>query len=126
MTKEVNSLDLLKRPNISFKDIAAITNSEVSDEVGEQIEIGVKYEGYINRQSDEIEQMKRLENTALPADFDYKSVSGLSNEIVQKLTHVRPATLGQASRISGVTPAAVSLLAMTIKKIEKAKVLILL
>lgn len=121
LTKEVNSLDLLKRPNISFKDIAAITNSEVSDEVGEQIEIGVKYEGYINRQSDEIEQMKRLENTALPADFDYKSVSGLSNEIVQKLTHVRPATLGQASRISGVTPAAVSLLAMTIKKLKKLK-----
>nr|WP_315043039.1 tRNA uridine-5-carboxymethylaminomethyl(34) synthesis enzyme MnmG [uncultured Moraxella sp.] len=121
LTKEVNSLDLLKRPNISFKDIAVITNSEVSDEVGEQIEIGVKYEGYINRQSDEIEQMKRLENTALPADFDYKSVSGLSNEIVQKLTHVRPATLGQASRISGVTPAAVSLLAMTIKKLKKLK-----
>lgn len=121
LTKEVNSLDLLKRPNISFKDIAVITNSEVSDEVGEQIEIGVKYEGYINRQSDEIEQMKRLENTTLPADFDYKSVSGLSNEIVQKLTHVRPATLGQASRISGVTPAAVSLLAMTIKKLKKLK-----
>ena len=65
--------------------------------------------------------MKRLENTALPLDFDYTSVSGLSNEIVQKLTQVRPATLGQASRISGVTPAAVSLLAMTVKKLKKAQ-----
>ena len=65
--------------------------------------------------------MKRLENTLLPLDFDYKSVSGLSNEIVQKLSQIRPTTLGQASRISGVTPAAVSLLAMTIKKLKKTQ-----
>jgi tRNA uridine 5-carboxymethylaminomethyl modification enzyme len=64
--------------------------------------------------------MKRLENTALPVDFDYTVVSGLSNEIVQKLTQVRPATLAQAGRISGVTPAAVQLLAMTVKKQKKA------
>lgn len=115
-------LDLLKRPNISFDDIAKVAGSTVSGEVGEQIEIGVKYAGYIDRQNDEIEQMKRLENTPLPMDFDYASVSGLSNEIVQKLSHIRPATLGQASRISGVTPAAISLLAMTVKKRKGAGV----
>ena len=119
LTKENNLLDLLKRPNIKFTDIAKIAESTVSEEVGEQIEIAVKYEGYISRQNEEIEQMKRLENTPLPMDFDYQAVSGLSNEIVQKLSHIRPATLAQASRISGVTPAAVSLLAMTIKKNKK-------
>lgn len=121
LTKENSLLDLLKRPNISFADIAKVSDSTVGDDVGEQIEISVKYQGYIDRQNDEIEQMKRLENTALPLDFDYTSVSGLSNEIVQKLTQVRPATLGHASRISGVTPAAVSLLAMTVKKLKKAQ-----
>lgn len=124
LTKENSLLDLLKRPNITFVDIAKVSDSTVGDDVGEQIEISVKYQGYIDRQNDEIEQMKRLENTALPLDFDYASVSGLSNEIVQKLTQVRPATLGQASRISGVTPAAVSLLAMTVKKLKKAQVVI--
>lgn len=124
LTKENSLLDLLKRPNITFADIAKVSDSTVGDDVGEQIEISVKYQGYIDRQNDEIEQMKRLENTALPLDFDYASVSGLSNEIVQKLTQVRPATLGQASRISGVTPAAVSLLAMTVKKLKKAQVVI--
>lgn len=120
LTKENSLLDLLKRPNITFVDIAKVSDSTVGDDVGEQIEISVKYQGYIDRQNDEIEQMKRLENTALALDFDYASVSGLSNEIVQKLTQVRPATLGQASRISGVTPAAVSLLAMTVKKLKKS------
>ncbi|MDO5651507.1 MAG: tRNA uridine-5-carboxymethylaminomethyl(34) synthesis enzyme MnmG [Moraxella sp.] len=120
LTKENSLLDLLKRPNISFCDIAQVAQSTVAAEVGEQIEIGVKYAGYIERQADEIEQMKRLENTPLPTDFDYTAVSGLSNEIVQKLSSVRPATLAQAGRISGVTPAAVSLLAMTIKKHKKA------
>lgn len=119
LSKENSVLDLLKRPNIGFKDIAQLTNSCVSDEVGEQIEIAIKYQGYIDRQAEEIEQVKRLENTALPMDFDYAAVSGLSNEIIQKLSHIKPATLGQASRISGVTPAAVSLLAMMIKKMKK-------
>ncbi|MFC0820259.1 tRNA uridine-5-carboxymethylaminomethyl(34) synthesis enzyme MnmG [Moraxella marmotae] len=121
LTKENTLLDLLKRPNINFGDIAQVADSQVAQEVGEQIEIRVKYAGYIDRQNDEIEQMKRLENTELPLDFDYQAVSGLSNEIVQKLSQVRPATLGQASRISGVTPAAISLLAMTIKKLKKTQ-----
>ncbi|GAA0313822.1 tRNA uridine-5-carboxymethylaminomethyl(34) synthesis enzyme MnmG [Psychrobacter aestuarii] len=121
LSKESTAYDLLKRPQINFSDIASITDSDVANDVGEQIEISVKYAGYIDRQQEDIEQMKRLENTALPVDFDYSAVSGLSNEIVQKLSHVRPATLAQAGRVSGVTPAAVQLLAMTLKKHKKAK-----
>ena len=109
LSKESTAFDLLKRPQIRFADIAAITDSTVDAQVGEQIEISVKYAGYIDRQQEDIDQMKRLENTALPLDFDYSVVSGLSNEIVQKLTQVRPATLAQAGRVSGVTPAAIQL-----------------
>ncbi len=121
LSKESTAYDLLKRPQIHFADIAAITDSQVDTQVGEQIEISVKYAGYIDRQREDIEQMKRLENTALPVDFDYSIVSGLSNEVVQKLSQVRPATLAQAGRVSGVTPAAIQLLAMTVKKNKKAK-----
>ncbi|WP_201526036.1 tRNA uridine-5-carboxymethylaminomethyl(34) synthesis enzyme MnmG [Psychrobacter frigidicola] len=121
LTKESTAYDLLKRPQIHFTDIAAITDSQVDAQVGEQIEISVKYAGYINRQQEEIDQMKRLELTPLPLDFDYSMVSGLSNEVVQKLTQVRPATLAQAGRVSGVTPAAIQILAMTVKKQKKVK-----
>lgn len=121
LSKESTAYDLLKRPNVGFDDIAAITGADVSADVGEQIEISVKYAGYIDRQQEDIDQMKRLENTELPVDFDYSVVSGLSNEIVQKLQDIRPATLAQASRISGVTPAAIQLLGMTLKKQKKAK-----
>lgn len=116
LSKESTLLDLLKRPNVGFLQIGAISDSNVSYAIGEQIEIAVKYAGYIDRQNEEIAQMKRLEDTPLPSDFDYQAVSGLSNEIVQKLSHIRPATLAQAGRISGVTPAAITLLAMTLKK----------
>ena len=121
LSKESTAYDLLKRPNVGFDDIAAITGADVAADVGEQIEISVKYAGYIDRQQEDIDQMKRLENTELPVDFDYSAVSGLSNEIVQKLQDIRPATLAQASRISGVTPAAIQLLGMTLKKQKKAK-----
>lgn len=124
LTKENTLLDLLKRPNITFDDIAKVSDSSVSNEVGEQIEIAIKYAGYIDRQNEEIAQMKRLEDTALPLEFDYASVSGLSNEIIQKLSQIRPATLGQASRISGVTPAAISLLGMTLKKQKKSQAIL--
>ena len=121
LSKEATAYDLLKRPHVTFADIASITDGQVDKQVGEQIEITVKYAGYIDRQQDDIKQMKRLENTALPVDFDYASISGLSHEIIQKLTQIRPATLAQASRISGVTPAAIQLLAMTIKKQRKSQ-----
>lgn len=123
LTKENNVLDLLKRPNVNFADIADLSESSVTPEVGEQIEIGVKYAGYIDRQAVEIGQMQKLENTKIPDDFAYKGISGLSNEIVQKLETVRPTTLAQAGRISGVTPAAVQLIMMMIKKSKKMQAL---
>ncbi len=116
LSKEQNAFDLLKRPNVTFAQIAELTESTVAPMVGEQIEIAVKYAGYIDRQQDEISQLKRLEETVLPVDFDYDDISGLSKEITLKLKAVRPATLAQAGRISGVTPAAVQLLLVTLKK----------
>jgi tRNA uridine 5-carboxymethylaminomethyl modification enzyme len=124
LSKECSAIDLLKRPNISFAQIAELTGSEVSAFVGEQIEIAVKYEGYINRQQEDVAQMKRLEETRIPADFDYDVVSGLSREITLKLKDVRPETLAQASRIPGVTPAAVQLVMITIRKNNQAKKLL--
>jgi tRNA uridine 5-carboxymethylaminomethyl modification enzyme len=85
-------------------------------QVAEQVEIQFKYAGYIDRQRDEIEQMQRQENTALPADMDYSLISGLSNELRSKLESVRPASIAQASRIQGMTPAAISLLLVYLKK----------
>jgi tRNA uridine 5-carboxymethylaminomethyl modification enzyme len=116
LSKECSAIDLLKRPNINFSQIAELTDSDVSQLVGEQIEIGVKYAGYIDRQQDDVAQLKKLEDSLLPIDFDYDGVSGLSREITQKLKDVRPASLAQAGRIPGVTPAAVHLLMVTLKK----------
>ena len=116
LSKECSAIDLLKRPNINFAQIAELTDSKVSAQVGDQIEIAVKYQGYISRQHEDVAQMKRLEETQIPSDFDYDIVSGLSREITQKLNTVRPETLAQASRIPGVTPAAVQLVMITIRK----------
>jgi tRNA uridine 5-carboxymethylaminomethyl modification enzyme len=85
-------------------------------DAAEQVEIQIKYEGYINRQQDEIAKQERNENTRLPAGFDYSVVKGLSNEVVLKLNQAQPETMGQASRISGITPAAISLLLVYLKK----------
>ena len=102
---------------MNYRDIAALTPElDVDAAVAEQIEITAKYEGYIARQQDEVERLRRSENTPLPEDFDYDGISGLSNEIKAKLSQARPHTLGQASRIPGVTPAAVSLLLIHLKK----------
>ena len=128
LSREVNLLDLLKRPGLSYRDIAALSESveksasKNSEEnishqlVGEQVEIEVKYQGYIDRQRGEIERLRRHEQTTIPASFDYGSVTGLSNEVVQKLSTAKPDTLGRAARIQGVTPAAVSLLLIFLKK----------
>lgn len=119
LSHEYNLLELLKRPELKYADIAALVASPetpVCDQVTEQIEIGVKYAGYIDRQKDEIERLRRYENTGLPLDFDYAVIEGLSNEVKQKLGDTRPMTLAQASRIPGVTPAAVSLLLIYLKK----------
>jgi len=119
LSHEYNLLDLLKRPELKYADIAALVaepEDAVCEQVSEQIEIGVKYAGYIDRQQEEIDRLRRYENTRLPLDFDYSIIEGLSNEVKQKLGNTRPQTLAQASRIPGVTPAAVSLLLIYLKK----------
>ncbi len=121
LSKETSAIDLLKRPNVSFAQIAALTDSTVTQYVGEQIEIAVKYAGYIQRQQEDVAQVKRLEQTKIPADFNYDIVSGLSREITLKLKAVLPETLAQAGRIPGVTPAAVQLLMITIRKNAQGK-----
>ncbi len=117
LTREYNLADLIKRPELEYRDVAAAAGGpEVDPQVAEQVEIQFKYAGYIDRQREEIEQMQRQENTALPADMDYSLISGLSNELRSKLESVQPATIAQASRIQGMTPAAISLLLVYLKK----------
>lgn len=111
--------DLLKRPEIGYLSLQAITDlglPELANEVAEQVEIQCKYAGYIERQLLEIERLRKHENTRLPATLDYNTVAGLSTEVIQKLNRIKPATLAQAGRISGVTPAALSLLLVHLKK----------
>ncbi|CUB03667.1 tRNA uridine-5-carboxymethylaminomethyl(34) synthesis enzyme MnmG [Marinomonas fungiae] len=119
ISHEYSLLDLLKRPNVEYADVANLKNAPeqpVPEQVAEQVQISVKYAGYISRQAEDIERLRRQENTPLPANIDYSVIDGLSNEVKQKLTEARPATLAAASRIQGVTPAAVSLLLVHLKK----------
>ena len=109
---------LLKRPELGYYDIAGISPSPdaMSSEAAEQIEIRVKYEGYIERQLQQVDRFKTLEQKGIPTDMDYDAVTGLGAEVRQKLKQVRPVSLGQATRISGVTPAAISLLVVALGK----------
>ncbi|MGQ7246226.1 tRNA uridine-5-carboxymethylaminomethyl(34) synthesis enzyme MnmG [Halomonas sp. V046] len=117
LAREYNLMDLLKRPELGYADVASLNGDAVDDDsVAEQVQIQAKYQGYIDRQQAEIDKLKRHEGTALPADLDYATVEGLSNEIRQKLSEARPETLAHAGRISGVTPAAVSILLIHLKK----------
>ena len=117
LTHEYNLLNLLARPEVNYLDLVAVTGGGIEDElVAEQLEIKTKYAGYLDRQLDDIAKMRASEAVKLPADMDYAVISGLSKEIQQKLTAGRPETLGQASRIPGVTQAAVSLLMVHLKK----------
>ncbi|MEP6389695.1 MAG: tRNA uridine-5-carboxymethylaminomethyl(34) synthesis enzyme MnmG [Halioglobus sp.] len=117
LTREYSLADLLKRPELDYPSIAALDpDVQVDAEAAEQVAIQAKYAGYIDRQQDEVNRLRRHENTPLPDDFDYSVVEGLSNEIKQKLSESRPETLARASRIPGVTPAAVSLLLIFLKK----------
>jgi len=123
MSREYSLMDLLKRPDVNYKDLQNLHgDNPKAQDVAEQVEISAKYDGYIKRQQDEIDLLRRQENTPLPDDFVYDNISGLSNEVKQKLKDIRPATLAQASRISGVTPAAVSLLLIQLKKYQSGKV----
>jgi tRNA uridine 5-carboxymethylaminomethyl modification enzyme len=118
--REYRLMDLLKRPELGYADVAGLPGLDgdpVADEaVAEQVQIQAKYQGYIDRQQYEIDRLKRHEATPLPADLDYAAVSGLSHEIRQKLDEARPSTLAQAARIPGVTPAALSILLIHLKK----------
>ena len=115
--REYRLIDLLKRPEVTYRDIVAICgDAGVGAEVAEQVEIQAKYAGYIDRQQEEVDRMRRYENTALSGDFDYAAVDGLSHEVRHKLQAACPATLAQAGRIPGVTPAAISLLLIHLKK----------
>lgn len=117
MTRDQSLAELLRRPEIAYSHIAEIGADSAEDpNVSDQVEIEIKYEGYISRQADEIERLRRNENTELPVDLDYDVIGGLSNEIKQKLKEVRPETVAQASRVQGVTPAAVSQILVHLKK----------
>ena len=117
LKKDQTLAELLRRPEVDYEAIAAIGGERAEDPVvAEQVAIQVKYEGYISRQEADIERLRRHENMGLPKDLDYDSVGGLSNEVKQKLEETRPETIAQASRIQGVTPAAVSQLLIHLKK----------
>jgi len=119
LTKEQKLIDLMRRPDVDYASLMTLscTNAvEIDPSVVEQVEIQAKYAGYIERQREEIERHLRHEETKLPEDMQYEQVSGLSIEVKQKLTAQRPATVGQAGRVPGVTPAAISLLLVHLKK----------
>ena len=119
--------ELLRRPEITYKDLKSFNYAEkeqkpkcsISDDVIEQVEIEVKYEGYIKRQNAQVERFKKMEDLRIPSNFDFQKIPGLSREVKEKLSLVKPTSLGQASRISGVTPAAVSLLMIWLKREKK-------
>jgi len=119
ISREASLEDLIRRPEVRYEDLMKIESlgPGTSDvQAAEQIEIQIKYAGYIDRQLDDIEKKKRHENTLIPTEFDYGQISGLSNEVVAKLKDAKPETIGKASRISGITPAAISLLLVYLKK----------
>ena len=119
MQRESTLEAMIRRPEVSYEGLMsveglgpAITNTQAA----EQVEIRIKYQGYIDRQLDEIEKHKRNEDTLLASDIDYSEIKGLSNEVIAKLNDIKPVNIGQASRISGITPAAISILLIYIKK----------
>jgi tRNA uridine 5-carboxymethylaminomethyl modification enzyme len=119
LSKESRALDLLKRPELGYHKLVSLDGMGpgVSDaQVAEQVEIQVRYAGYLDRQAEEIAHRSRHENTVISPDFDYSAVRGLSAEVMEKLVRVKPANVGQASRIPGITPAAISLLLVHLKK----------
>ncbi|MCE1186626.1 MAG: tRNA uridine-5-carboxymethylaminomethyl(34) synthesis enzyme MnmG [Rhodocyclales bacterium] len=120
--REYNYFDLLRRPGVSYTALMGLPgapeNPETDPQVVEQLEIAAKYQGYIDRQQDEVARQAHAEGTPLPADLDYTSVRGLSKEVQTRLNQHKPETIGQASRIQGITPAAISLLLVWLKRRE--------
>ncbi|MEJ2791554.1 MULTISPECIES: tRNA uridine-5-carboxymethylaminomethyl(34) synthesis enzyme MnmG [unclassified Pseudoxanthomonas] len=125
VSRETNVLDLIKRPELDYAKLVAVPSIGPGVEdarVAEQVEIGVKYAGYLDRQRDEIERQQRNESTPIPTGFDFASVRGLSAEVQQKLERVQPETIGQAQRIPGMTPAAISLLLVHLERARRTRV----
>ncbi|PFN28120.1 tRNA uridine-5-carboxymethylaminomethyl(34) synthesis enzyme MnmG [Bacillus cereus] len=120
----IRASDLLRRPEMSYEHIHLLVPSEIelSDEITEQVEIQIKYEGYIEKSLQQVERMKKMENKKIPVDIDYDAISSLASEARQKLKDVRPLSMGQASRISGVNPADVSILLVYIEQGKIARV----
>jgi tRNA uridine 5-carboxymethylaminomethyl modification enzyme len=113
--------EILRRPEITYRELGAIDQSchaLIDSDISLQVEMEVKYEGYIQKQMEQVDKFRQLENTRIPDNFSYESIPGLSREIVQKLTRIRPSSLGQASRISGITPAAISVLMVYLRRRE--------
>jgi len=115
----------LKRPEVRLADVAQGLDLELTPDAGEldaaSLETEVKYEGYVARQRLEVERARRDEGRGIPDDFRYAGVPGLSNEIVQRLTEIRPETVGQASRVSGVTPAAAAVIVRELRRMEQGR-----
>jgi tRNA uridine 5-carboxymethylaminomethyl modification enzyme len=128
----VSAFDLLRRPEVSYDHVLELIGPTEPDpgagpaddrlalQIRTQIEVAAKYAGYIERQEEEIARQRRNEETRLPDDLDYSRVAGLSHEVRQKLAAIRPATVGQAARVPGITPAAVSILLIHLKKTSRA------
>lgn len=127
LERDYSLADLLKRPSVTYATLTTAATEDgsvlapvdvLSDAVKEQVEIQVKYAGYIARQQEEVTRQSHLEEQKIPADLDYDSVASLSFEVRQKLKDARPETVGQARRISGVTPAAISILLIHLKRLQ--------
>ncbi len=110
--------DLLRRPEVSLEDLASLAglDKELAPGVKREVQLQIKYQGYIDRQSEQVDRFRKLESVALPDDIAYDALSGLSNEVIEKLSRIQPRSLGQASRISGITPAAISVLQIHLRK----------
>lgn len=127
ISREYSLADLLARPELRYEDLQLALGDEfgcqmLDVQAREQVEIQIKYKGYIDRQEEDIQKLRRQENTALPADFDYQQMQGLSNELKQKLQTIRPDNISRASRIPGMTPAAISLLLIYLKKYQAVRI----
>ena len=129
LTREVHALDLLRRPEVEYQALVAVESvgpaaplddERILEQMAKQLDVQAKYDGYISRQHTEIERQRRHEETSLPAEMDYRQIRGLSAEVRQRLSEARPATVGQAARVPGVTPAAISLLLVHLKR-ERAQ-----
>jgi tRNA uridine 5-carboxymethylaminomethyl modification enzyme len=120
VTQPASLAQLLRRPELPYQAVAGLTgappSTELAADVVMQVEVSLKYSGYVKRQNDAVDRFKRMEEARIPDDIDYAAVRGLSREACERLAHIRPRSLGQAARVPGVTPAALSLLSVHLKR----------